>query len=162
TPATVRVDGHGRTVSAIERVHVTGGIEEHGTSTSYLPTGEPAVITRSQPGSPSVVRWMRYDSMGRMVLNVDPNTTTSFNAAPPTNPSSMKAWRYAYDRLGQLVGTSDARGCGKNLYYLADGRLLGEDYSPCCAEHPDYSPPDLSIDSEAAWPVAVVGDGLEV
>ncbi|MCW5833510.1 MAG: VCBS repeat-containing protein [Labilithrix sp.] len=162
TPATERVDGHGRTVSMIERVHGSGGIEQHETAIAYVPTGEPFVITRSSPTAPTVTRWMKYDSFGRMVLNVEPNTTKDFNASPSTNPSTMKAWRYAYDRLGRLVGTSDARGCGTNFYYLADGRPLGEDYSPCKSEHSGYTSPDLSLDTEAAWPVAVVGDGLEV
>ncbi len=162
TPATVRTDGHGRTVSTIERVKGSGGVEQHETAIAYAPTGEPLVITRSSPTAPTVTRWMKYDSFGRMVLNVEPNTTKDFNASPSTPPSAMKAWRYAYDRLGRLVGTSDARGCGTNFYYLADGRPLGEDYSPCKAEHTLYTAPDLSIDSGAAWPVAVVGDGLEV
>lgn len=162
TPSTVRVDGHGRRVSVIQRVHVGAQIELHETTTSYLPTGEPAVITRSRPGSTPVVRWMRYDSFGHMVLNVEPNTTKNYNPSPSTDPSAMKTWRYAYDRLGQLVGTSDPRGCGVNYFYLADGRPLGEDYSPCREEHADYSTPDLGIDESAAWPVFVKGDGLEV
>lgn len=160
TPATVRTDGHGRTVSTIERVHGSGGIEQHETAIAYAPTGEPLVITRSSPTAPTVTRWMKYDSFGRMVLNVEPNTTKDFNASPSTPPSAMKAWRYAYDRLGRLVGTSDARGCGTNFYYLADGRPLGEDYSPCKEEHTVYTAPDLSIDTGAAWPVAVLHEGL--
>ncbi len=162
TPTTVRVDGHGRTVSVIERAHVGGQIEAYETKTTYTATGEPTVIRRTRPGATDVVRWMRYDSFGRMVLNVDPNTTKDFNPDPAmTDPNTMKAWRYVYDRFGQLVGTSDARGCGANYYYLADGRPLGEDYSPCKAEHADYSAPDMSLDTAAAWPVFVKGDGLE-
>lgn len=160
TPTTARVDGHGRTVSVIERAHAGAQIEAHETATTYRATGEPAVILRTGPGI-SVVRWMRYDSFGRMVLNAEPNTTKDFNPDPATSPDAMKAWRYAYDRLGQLVGTSDARGCGSNHYYLADGRPLGEDYSPCKAEHADYVAPDMSLDAGAAWPVFVKGDGLE-
>ncbi len=40
-------------------------------------------------------------------------------------------WRYAYDDLGELVGISDARGCGENFAYDAAGRLAYEDYIPC-------------------------------
>lgn len=162
TPTTARVDGHGRTVSVIERVHAGAQIEAHETSTTYRATGEPTVIRRTGPGASDVVRWMRYDSFGRMVLNVEPNTTKDFNPDPTTNPDAMKAWRYVYDRSGQLVGTSDARGCGTNYYHLADGRPLGEDYSPCKAEHADYSAPDMGLDAGAAWPVFVKGDGLEL
>jgi hypothetical protein len=161
TPTTVRADGHGRTVSVIERAHVAAQIEAHETATTYRATGEPTTILRTGPGV-NVVRWMRYDSFGRMVLNVEPNTTKDFNPDPATSPDAMKAWRYVYDRFGQLVGTSDARGCGVNYYHLADGRPLGEDYSPCKAEHADYSAPDLSLDAGAAWPVFVKGDGLEL
>ena len=162
TPTTVRVDGHGRRVSVIERAHVGAQIEAHETVTTYRATGEPTVIRRTRPGASDVVRWMRYDSFGRMVLNAEPNTTKNFNPDPTTSPDAMKAWRYVYDRLGQLVGTSDARGCGVNYYRLADGRPLGEDYSPCKEEHADYSAPDMSLDASAAWPVFVKGDGLEL
>ncbi len=161
TPTTVRVDGHGRTVSVIQRAHVGGQIQLQETRTTYRATGEPTVIARTRPGSTDVVRWMRYDSFGRMVLNVEPNATKDFNADPATNPSTMKAWRYVHDRFGQLAGTSDARGCGVNYYYLTDGRPLGEDFSPCKAEHADYSAPDMSLDTSASWPVFVKGDGLE-
>ena len=87
---------------------------------------------------------MQYDSLGRMVLNVEPDTTAGFNPSPGTDPDSMKAWRYAYDDAGDLVGTSDARGCGANYLYDAAGRLLAEDYSPCEDSQPAYSAPDLS------------------
>jgi hypothetical protein len=30
--------------------------------------------------------------------------------------TGLKAWRYAYNDAGDLIGTSDARGCGKNFF----------------------------------------------
>ncbi len=88
---------------------------------------------------------MRYDSLGRMVLNVEPNTSKSFTTnlavSATTSAEGLKAWRYAYDDAGDLVGTSDARGCGVNFDYDGAGRLLSEDYSPCEAHHELYSPP---------------------
>ena len=39
---------------------------------------------------------------------------------------------------GDLIGTSDARGCGQNFYYDGTGRLIAEDYSPCEAHHAPY------------------------
>ncbi len=134
TYATEQKDGHGRTSATIERIHQGGAVESRAVKTTYLPTGEPEKITRVRGGD-EVVRWMRYDSLGRMVLNVEPDTTKNFNPSPPTDPSTMKAWRYAYDDAGDLVGTSDARGCGANYLYDAAGRLIAEDYSPCQANH---------------------------
>jgi len=143
TYASEAKDGHGRTVRTTERIHENGAIEARHVDTTYLPTGEPEVITRKR-GSDQVTRWMQYDSLGRMVLNVEPDTTANFNPTPGTDPDSMKAWRYAYDDAGDLVGTSDARGCGANYLYDAAGRLLAEDYSPCEESQPAYSAPDLS------------------
>ncbi len=58
---------------------------------------------------------------------------------------------HAYDVNGELVGTSDARGCGSNYVYDAGGRILIEDYSPCLAAQAPYSTPNQST-----------GDGVEV
>jgi RHS repeat-associated protein len=133
-------DGHGRTIATTERIHVNGTIEAREVRTQYLTTGEPEVITRVRVGKSdqAVVRWMRYDSMGRPVLNADANTSQNFNPSPTTDPvpgvGKLKAWRYAYDYAGELVGTSDARGCGENFVYDGAGRLLAEDYSPCGAQ----------------------------
>ncbi|MGH7285758.1 MAG: toxin TcdB middle/N-terminal domain-containing protein, partial [Polyangiaceae bacterium] len=153
TPASARRDGHGRTVSVIERTHVGSAIEAHDTQTSYLPTGEPLTITRVRAGASDapVVRWARYDSLGRRVLNVEPDATVNFTANPNADPSTFHAWRYAYDDDGDLVGTSDARGCGANYLYDAGGRNVAEDYSPCTDDQPDYSIPDL-----------IDGSGVEV
>ena len=84
------------------------------------------------------------DTLGRRLLNVEPNTSSPFVASLPADLSSLRAWRYAYDDAGDLVGTSDARGCGTNYHYDATGRLLAEDYSPCTEGHADYSVPDLA------------------
>ena len=44
-------------------------------------------------------------------------------------------------RAGQLVATSDARGCGVNFQYDAAGRVLTEDHSPCTVDHAVYTTP---------------------
>lgn len=145
TYATERKDGHGRTALSIERFKESSTIKERETTTVYLPTGQPQKITRKLAGASSqVVRWMRYDSLGRMVLNVEPNASTGYTDDPTSLPSTLKAWRYAYNDAGDLVGTSDARGCGVNFEYDAAGRLLLEDYSPCEAAHAVYSTPNLT------------------
>jgi len=43
-----------------------------------------------------------------------------------------------YNDAGDLVGTSDARGCGKNVQTDGLGRVIAEIYSPCQKSHPDY------------------------
>ena len=144
--ASTKSDGHGRGVLVTERFHVGGKLESRFVETTYLPTNEVAVIDRykgSRASSEKVTRWMRYDSLGRMVLNVDPNTTVAFKSVPDADVSAgtMKAWRYAYNDAGDLVGTSDARGCGVNFDYDGVGRLLSEDYSPCESHHALYSNP---------------------
>ncbi|HMR08688.1 MAG TPA: hypothetical protein PKA88_23070, partial [Polyangiaceae bacterium] len=111
-------DGHGRTAFTTERFHEGSTLRERITRTTYLPTGEPQVIKRELAGSTeSVTRWMRYDTQARMVLNVEPNTTKGFTSNPSQDPSTLKAWRYVYNDAGDLVGTSDARGCGINFAY---------------------------------------------
>jgi RHS repeat-associated protein len=159
TPVTTRNDGHGRVISTTERIHVGRSIEERHTRTQYLPTGEPEVITRVRAsGTNTVTRWMRYDSLGRMVLNVEPNTTENFNPNPATDADTLEAWRYAYNDAGDLIGTSDARGCGQNFFYDGTGRLTAEDYAPCESHHAAYSPPNPT--SGAGVEVLYVYDGV--
>jgi RHS repeat-associated protein len=144
TFASERKDGHGRAKATVEQFHQSSTLRTRETSTTYLPTGEPQLITRQLAGTnEKVVRWMRYDSQGRLLLNVEPNTSEGFTDQPTADPSAIKAWRYAYSDAGDLVGTSDARGCGENFAYDGAGRLTVEDYSPCLDSHALYSAPDL-------------------
>ncbi|MBI2389823.1 MAG: hypothetical protein HYV09_09545 [Deltaproteobacteria bacterium] len=152
TPASERKDGHGRTVAVTERAHVGAAVEEREIRTEYLPTGEVSKITRVRAGTDPLVRWMKYDSLGRMVFNAEPNTTKNFNPDPAaftgaTSGPRMIGWRYVYNDAGDLVGTSDARGCGTNYAYDTAGRLVSEDYSPCLPHHPPYSAPDPLLSS---------------
>ena len=144
----VSVDGHGRLVEQRSAV----GEAETVVTVDYLVGGEAARIERDvKRDSPlgvlvqpeGIVRWMQYDSLGRMVLNAEPNTATGFRRVPE-NAAAMKAWRYAYDWAGRLVGTSDARGCGWNKAYDRLGRLVAVDYSPCLRSQAPYSPPNLA------------------
>ncbi|GMV19447.1 MAG: hypothetical protein AMXMBFR56_76710 [Polyangiaceae bacterium] len=145
TFASERKDGHGRTRATLERFHEGATLRTRETLTQYLPTGEPQAITRQLVGTTEkVVRWMRYDSQGRLVLNVEPNTSENFTDLPATLPANLRAWRYAYNDAGDLVGTSDARGCGVNFAYDGAGRLISEDYSPCRGSHAVYSQPNLA------------------
>ncbi len=124
-------DGHGFVRNVHQESPTVGNLD---TSAVYLPSGEPRSITRTKVGG-SVTRYMRYDSLGRLVENLEPHATR-------TSPTA-RGWRYAWDDAGQLVGTSDARGCGKNIFYDGRGRLLAEDYSPCLASHAPYTSPEL-------------------
>lgn len=139
--ATERKDGHGRTVQITERFRDHGVMEQRHVRTTYLPTGEPESISRVRAGSSPIVRWMRYDSLGRMLLNVEPNTTVGYTSSPAADASNIQAWRYQYNHSGDLIATSDARGCGQNFYYDGAGRILGEDYAPCEPHHEAYSAP---------------------
>jgi RHS repeat-associated protein len=98
-------------------VHVLGDIEVRHVEMTYLPTGEPLSITRRR-GADTYTRTMQYDSLGRMTVNLEPT-------------GGANGWRYLYDQAGDLVATSDPRGCGVNFAYDRGGRLLSEDYSPC-------------------------------
>lgn len=73
---------------------------------------------------------MQYDTLGRMVLNNEPN------ASGP--------WIYAYNDSGELAGTRDPRGCGENIAHDALGRIIAETYSPCDPSQPPYSAPNLT------------------
>src|SRR5262249_13167674 len=97
-------------------------------------------ITRSHTAdSNKYVRTMKYDSLGRLVENDEPNTSQH---GVQGIPNGAAIWRYAYDDAGDLVATVDARGCGKNLFYDGAGRLVAEDFSPCLKSHADYTPAD--------------------
>lgn len=150
TKATQQSDGHGRMIVTTERLYEAGVLDSRDVRMKYLTTGEPEVITRVHVGSMDapLVRWMRYDTLGRLVLNVDPHTTLNFNADPTTSATvatnGLRAWRYAYNDAGDVVGTSDARGCGTNYTYDAAGREISEDYSPCEAAHAAYSAPNFT------------------
>jgi hypothetical protein len=83
-----------------------------------------------------------------MVQSLEPNSTVVW-AGPPNG------WTFAYNDNGDLVGTSDARGCGENIVYDALGRLWYEDYSPCTPEQEPYSKPVFN------WPLSAAGFGIE-
>jgi YD repeat-containing protein len=102
------------------------------TSTIFDIAGEPSAITK-QGFTGGYGRSVVWDSLGRMIANYEDNTTSRNTGA---------GWRYAWDDTNRLVGTSDARGCGEDIYYDALGRVVGEDYSPCRASHAPYSAAD--------------------
>ncbi len=131
----VEFDGRGRRV--LSRLHVASPVpDDIVTRVDYAPTGEMVKVSRTHAGG-FYERTMKYDTLGRLMRNEEPNTG--------------KNWRYVWDDSGRLVGTSDARGCGENFYYDGLNRLVGEDYSPCLASHPAYTAPNLTT-----------GAGLEV
>jgi len=178
TFATELTDGHGRVTRATERAKTNGHIEQRHILTVYNPLGAPEIITRrrgaSSDPSGDITRWMRYDTLGRLVVNYDPHVSEGFAGTPniaslpsaeqfPSGAANaIHTWRYAYNDAGDLVGTSDARGCGTNFDYDALGRLLGEDYSPCETHHSDYSHPDgtlpLIASGNQSWEVIYTYD----
>jgi RHS repeat-associated protein len=148
---TIVADGHGRIAKKI--VHMVDGAGgDVSTATAYLASGQPQVVTQST-GSTAVTRWMQYDSLGRLVFNAEPNVSPNFSATP--NTPGVIGWTYAYDDNGDLVGTSDPRGCGENRFYDGLGHLVGEDYSPCSSTQRPYTQPAMDATGQ------LTGDGTE-
>ena len=85
-------------------------------------------------------------SLGRLVFNAEPNT----------NGRGAGGWTYAYNDNGELVATSDARGCGENILHDEVGRTVAEDYSPCTVTQSKYSSPSIDVSGR------LTGDGTEV
>jgi RHS repeat-associated protein len=141
----VAVNGHGRTIEVEAPGAISGGgpagiSDISVVETIYQVGGEVArVVQGNTRSATTTARWIEYDSLGRMVLNAEPNTAAGFTSDPAV-ATGMRAWRYLYNDAGDLVGTSDARGCGENFHYDNLGRLLAEDYSPCLASHAPYTP----------------------
>ena len=128
--ATRKRDGHGRITDRTD-YSSTGTIDTH---LGYLPTGEVKSISRTGNDAYGPVNYSRsavYDTLGRMLANVEPNTSGGAGIG----------WRYAYNDLGDMVGTSDARGCGQNIAYDGLGRVISRDYSPCTADQQPYGMP---------------------
>ncbi len=137
--STIERNGHG----LISTAHQHVGGDDLQLRYRYGSTGEAIQIQQTHTASAdSLTRWIQYDSLGRRVANIEPNTGDASNY-----------WRYAYDDDGEVVGTSDARGCGENLFYDGAGRLRAGDLSPCLDSQSDYTPPDTQLinGTEAAY-----------
>lgn len=154
TPTVTEWDGHGRLVRTREPFKTpSGAMDAIESRLIYLSGGEVGSVVQRHDAKPAEVftRWMFYDSLGRLVVNGEPNTSVGFVASPTkAQIDAMKTWRYVYDDAGDLLGTSDARGCGVNASYDAAGRRIADDVSPCLREHADYTAPNLTT-----------GDGTE-
>lgn len=124
-PTKVVRDGFGRVVVTEVATTTTPSDKPIVTHQTYLPTGEVTELERCLGGTSTGTcngvadtykRSLKYDSLGRLVSNEEPNSGT---------------WEYAYDIAGYLVGTADARGCGENITRDGVGRVTSEDYLPC-------------------------------
>jgi YD repeat-containing protein len=151
TFATETRDGRGRILEVDQRTANAGGLDGHSPDTiwtrlTYLATGEVSTLTRGSTAQGAIYnRWMQYDSLGRRVLNVEPNTAAGFVPTPSADgavPAGLSAWTYAYDAAGDLVGAKDARGCEVNYAYDGAGRQTSQDYIPCAAYQPAHTPVD--------------------
>ncbi|WP_394841149.1 hypothetical protein LZC95_29275 [Pendulispora brunnea] len=131
-PARTIRDGHGRPTGSLQNTNQNGTADSISTRVIYAPTGEVKKVQRTHTASSDVyTREMTYDSWGRLVQTAEPNTSTGFGT------TSLKTWRYAYNDSNEIVGTSDARGCGKNVEWDGLGRMVSETYSPCLSsQHP--------------------------
>ena len=103
---------------------------------SYALTGElTGVRRRNGAGADLQTKSRAFDSLGRLVAQTEPNSGTS---------------RYAWDDGGRLSEPA-TRGVRHQPSVRRHGSPAREDYSPCEATHPAYTPPDL-----------ITGNGVEV
>lgn len=121
-------DGFGRMVRTTSHMVNPSALDIISTI-EHDPLGRP-VTWKRKAGATEYSRSLDYDTMGRPMINREPNSGGNY--------------RYAWDGASRLVGTSDARGCGENIVYDGYGRLVGEDYSPCTSSQPPYSPPAVT------------------
>ncbi|MBI5489050.1 MAG: hypothetical protein HY905_17075 [Deltaproteobacteria bacterium] len=124
TPATAYTDGQGRTVRTVERNRSADspGLEIFATGLRYNPLGAVVEMTRGRTGgdardaafssTESVTKTQTYDTLGRRVVNDDPDAGL---------------YRYAYDPLDRLIATKDARRITNRYWYDRGGRLVAED-----------------------------------
>lgn len=124
TPATTYVDGLGRTVRTVERNRSEGStaLETFATNLRYNSIGAVVEMQRgavsgaerdsSFVGNEFVLKLQDYDTLGRRIVNHDPDAGD---------------YRYAYDAIDRLVSTRDARGVINRYWYDRGGRLVAED-----------------------------------
>jgi RHS repeat-associated protein len=110
------------------------------TLAGYEATGEMTLRMQGHDANGNEIVWHQlvYDSLGSLVRSREQNSSVNRNGSLPVG------WTYAYNDNGDLVGTSDARGCGENFVYDRLGRLVSEDYSPCTLQQGPYSSPQLA------------------
>jgi RHS repeat-associated protein len=114
------------------KTHAAGGADVTTVST-YDGADKLSTVTRTSSAGGLYTRRVSWDSLGRLVKNWEPNTTS---------PATTWGWVYAWNDANRLAGTSDARGCGKDFHYDSLGRVVGEDYTPCLASQAPYSRAD--------------------
>jgi RHS repeat-associated protein len=142
TPSHVIRNGHGKPKYVTEQLKTASGVDFIHTVRLYNAAGQTTYQARVHTdgsGPPDDGRLFVYDSLGRLQY------TNESNAAP-----GATAFLYSYNDQDKLVGTSDPRGCGANLFYDGYGRAKAKDLSPCMAYHAPYTAPDLAT-----------GDGTE-
>ncbi len=72
-------------------------------------------------------------------------------------------WTYAYDDIDQLVGTSDARGCGENIGRDLNERVVFKSYLPCpsaagaSSQHAYFPPQTNGDDTEEFYVYDALG-----
>jgi RHS repeat-associated protein len=139
TCTTSRSDGFGRVVDQILTEQIDNLLFYDRLWSYYRADGAVQTLVRTQttdqnvrPATPpamsdtSIRRDFYYDNVGRRLGSADPDSDNPSDTNPATN-----TWRYRFNRVGDLVGVRDPRGCGQNFFYDLGGRLLGEQYVAC-------------------------------
>ena len=154
TPSITRVDGHGRTIEQVlinaRPGDVMGGTEIYRLDTTYRQDGAVTEVRRSQVASRdaqaavvagrTISRTFTYDSLGRRLGTVDPDSRSYTSSDPAT-----QNWRYLFNRVGDLVAVRDPRGCGQNFFYDLAGRLVAEEYVSCAEAQDSGTEPSTPL-----------------
>jgi len=132
---------HGRLVSQIERVGWRSD-RPRSIDTRFLAERR-ALITPHAAGALPITRWMAYDTLGRMVLNVDANTSTGYvapYASPITKALPPRSRRGGTRTTTPAVSSARAtHAAAARTTLRRGGPRARRDFSPCAADHAAYS-----------------------
>ncbi len=114
TPKTLVTDGLGRLIE-VQEIETISQVDHDIFVTKYR-YALPDLLAEIEDAAANI-KYMRYDGLGRKIFMNDPD---------------RGHMTYAYDALGNLLSTVDAK--GQEIQYTFDGanRLLTKDYLDCC------------------------------
>ena len=111
------IDGHGRVAAGVRNVHTAAGAMDAITvATAYNAAGAPLQMHKSDSAAgATIARTFQYDSLGHVVSNVEPNTS-----------SNGVGWRYVYDASGDWSGRATRVDAGRTSSMTGSGGSAGK------------------------------------